>query len=289
MAAIEQVWLDEHVGILRAAAQEQVRIYWNAPDREGDVQRQISLVEQVEKAHYAGLILAPEQELALTLPVEHVVASGMPVVIVHAPLALPPGGHLVYVVNDEKKTGELAAQIIGQALHGAGRVAIMGVQPLYPSMMQRMRAFEQALASEYPGITIDARIPDTPDDFASEENASTLMRSTEKVDAIFALDDTAGLGAERAIRGFAPGERPVVVACGQDPSLLDGVRDGSIQAVLAEDSLTMGYEATLEIMRMRSSLPVPGMLVVQPILLTRSSLRDPAVLDRVANLPDEPL
>ena len=185
VAAIEQVWLDEHVGILRAAAQEHVGIYWNAPDREGDVQRQISLVEQVEKAHYAGLILAPEQELALTLPVEHVLASGMPVVIVHAPLAMRPGGRLVYVVNDEQKTGELAARIIGRALHGAGRIAVTGVQPLQSSMMQRMRAFEQELASDYPGVTIDARIPDTPDDFASEENASTLMRSTEKVNAIF--------------------------------------------------------------------------------------------------------
>jgi ribose transport system substrate-binding protein len=289
MVAIDQIWLDEHVGILRAAAQEHVRIYWNAPDREGDVQRQISLVEQVENARYAGLILAPEQELALTLPVEQVLASGMPVVIVHAPLALPPGGRLVYVVNDEQKTGELAAQILGRALHGVGRIAIMGVQPLHPSMMQRMRAFEQAIASEYPEITIDRRIPDTPDDLASEENASTLMRSAEKVDAIFALDDTAGLGAERAIRGLAPGELPVIVVCGQDPLLLGGVRDGSIRAVLAEDSLTMGYKATLEIMRMRKGLPVPGMLVVQPILLTRSSLHDPAVLDKVANLPDEPL
>ena len=80
-----------------------------------------------------------------------------------------------------------------------------------------------------------------------------------------------------------------MVACGQDPSLLNGVRDGSIEAVLAEDSLTMGYAATLAIMHMRSGLPVAGMRVIPPILLTRSSLRDPAVLDRVANLPDEPL
>jgi ABC-type sugar transport system substrate-binding protein len=192
LVAPDQIWLDEHVGVLRAAAQEHVRVYWNAPDREGDVQRQISLVQQVEKAHYGGLILAPEQELALTLPVEQVLAAGMPVVIVHTPLALPPGGHLAYVVNDEEKTGELAAQIIGRALHGKGRLAITGVQPLHPSLMRRMRAFERALASDYPAITIAARIPNTRDDFASEENASALIQSPKKVDAIFALDVTAG-------------------------------------------------------------------------------------------------
>jgi ribose transport system substrate-binding protein len=289
LVAPDQIWLDEHVGVLRAAAQEHVRVYWNAPDREGDVQRQISLVQQVEKAHYGGLILAPEQELALTLPVEQVLAAGMPVVIVHTPLALPPGGHLAYVVNDEEKTGELAAQIIGRALHGKGRLAITGVQPLHPSLMRRMRAFERALASDYPAITIAARIPNTRDDFASEENASALIQSPKKVDAIFALDVTAGIGAVRAIQGIVAGKRPVLVVCGQDPLLLAGIRNGDIEAVLAENSLTMGYKAMREIMRMRRGLPVPGMVMVEPILLTRTTLRNPEVLDKVANLPDEPL
>ena len=155
--APEQIWLDEHAGVLRAAAKSGVRIYWNAPDREDDVQRQISLVDQVAAGEYMGLVLAPAQELALMLPVQRVLARHLPVVIVSSPLTLTPGTDLAYIVNDEDETGALAARTIGETLHGKGRVALLGIDPMQVGMMNRMRAFEDHLHREFPAIRITER------------------------------------------------------------------------------------------------------------------------------------
>ena len=51
----------------------------------------------------------------------------------------------------------------------------------------------------------------------------------------------------------------------------------------------MGYEAVNEILLMRRGVPVPGRMELKPIFITAANVDDPAILARVANLPDEPL
>jgi ribose transport system substrate-binding protein len=287
--APEQVWLDEHAGVLRAASKAGVRIYWNAADREDDAQRQISLVDQVVAGEYAGLVLAPAQQLALMLPVKRVLERRLPVVIVSSPLTLPPGPDLAYIVNDEDQTGALAARTIGDRLHGRGLVALLGIDPMQIAVMNRMRAFEDHLHREYPSIRVTERKPATHDALSSEQIATEALKATPQVDAALALDLSAAVGLYQAEQQL-PKRRPItIVACGQDPELFNLLRLGAIQAFIAQDTFTMGYEAVNEVMRMRRGLPVPARMELKPIFITSANVDDPAILAHFATLPDEPL
>ncbi len=285
----EQIWLDEHAGALRAASQAGVRIYWNAADREDDVQRQISLVDQVVGGKYAGLVLAPAHQLALMLPIKRALKRGLPVVIVSSPLTLTPGQNLAYIVNDEDQTGALAARTIGDKLHGKGLVALLGIDPTQIGSMTRMRAFEDHLHREYPAIRIAERRLGARDALSSEQIAAEALGSTPHVDAALALDLPAAVGLYQAQQQSPKRRHIVIIACGQDSSLFGLVKTGVIQAFIAQDSFAMGYQAIEEIMRMRSGLPVPQFTKLKPIFVTTSNVDDPAVLTRIANLPDEPL
>ena len=287
--APDQIWIDEHAGALRAAKDARVRIYWNAPDREDDAQRQISLIDQVATGAYAGLVLAPAQELALMLPVERLSKRRVPVVIVSSPLTLPPGPELSYIVNDENETGELAAQTIGIKLHGKGRVAMLGIDPTQIGTMNRMRAFEDHLHREYPAIKITERRLGASDTFSSEQIASEVLMAAPAIDAAIALDLAAAVGLYQAEQQMPSRKRVTIVACGQDPALFGLLKTGFIEAFIAQDSYTMGYQAVEQIVRMRSGLPVPPRTDLKPIFITASNVDDPAVLSRVANLPNEPL
>ena len=63
------LWEAEHAGAETAAHREGLTVYWNAPTREDDVERQISLIQRVVAAGARGLVLAPDQALALMVPV----------------------------------------------------------------------------------------------------------------------------------------------------------------------------------------------------------------------------
>ncbi len=284
----EQIWLDEHAGVLHAAASEGLRVYWNAPDRQDDVQRQIALVDQVTPDRYAGLVLAPAQQLALMLPVERALARKLPVVVVSSPLTLQPGSQLVYVLNNEEQTGAMAAASLLSALGNHGRIAVLGLDPLQAGLIERMRSFEQHLHRQSPGLSIVERRLGNADPLSSEQVASEVLSAMPRVDAVLALTLDAGIGVYQAQQQL-PGRKAILVICGQDPRLLPLLRSGDLQALIAQDAYSMGAVAIDELVRMRRGLPVPARVELNPILITAANVSDPAVLSHVSNMPDEPL
>src|SRR5579875_3499176 len=72
------LWEAEHAGAEYAARKYRLQIRWNAPTREDDVQQQISMVDRVVQRKCRGLILAPDQPLALMVPVQRAIAAGIP-------------------------------------------------------------------------------------------------------------------------------------------------------------------------------------------------------------------
>ena len=101
--APEQIWLDEHAGVLRAASKAGVASI-GTPLTAKTMYSANSPCGSIAKGKYAALVLAPAQQLALMLPVKRVLARKLPVVIVSSPLTLPPGDNLAYIVSDEDET-----------------------------------------------------------------------------------------------------------------------------------------------------------------------------------------
>src|SRR4051812_8651262 len=53
------LWEPEHSGAAEAARAQGLEVYWNAPTRPHDVQKQIALLEKVVALRYRGIVLAP--------------------------------------------------------------------------------------------------------------------------------------------------------------------------------------------------------------------------------------
>ena len=284
-AAPEELWEDEREGALLAAGKDAAQIYWNAADREDDVQRQVALVDQVVDGDYAGLVLAPAQELALMVPVRRALRHGLPVVVVGSPLTIAASAHLVYVLNDEAQAGAFAAVSAGRLLHGRGRVAVLGIDPTRADVMARMRAFELDLHREFPKITVTSRKLGTFDSLWSEQVADEVLAARPRADALLTLNVPATFGAYRAELSVPRRLRPKIIACDQEGPLFTLLQNGSIQVLIAQDTFAMGYQAVDDIMRMRRGEPVPERSRIKPILITTANVHDPAVLAHLALLP----
>ena len=69
------LWEPEHAGAAAAARARGMSVYWNAPTRTNDVQKQIALLEKVVALGYRGIVLAPDETLALRTPIKRVTRS----------------------------------------------------------------------------------------------------------------------------------------------------------------------------------------------------------------------
>jgi len=269
------LWEPEHEGAAQAAAEAGLQIYWNAPTREDDVQRQIALVERIIDRKYAGLILSPDQSLALMTPVRRALAHGIPTVVLGSPLPMKPGGKLIYVLSDDEKAGQMAAERIGEILHGTGTVAILGIDPDIAGVLTRERSFEAALTARYPHITIAEKRMGSFNVPYEQQIAEEVLADHPNLDAILAVTTDATRGAYSALTEMRLAGKVKLIGCDQD--LLAPLTTGEIDSLIAEDTYTMGYRAATLLSRVRQGKPVPALTKVSPRLITKDNLSSPEI------------
>jgi ribose transport system substrate-binding protein len=246
-------------------------IYWNAPTREDDVEAQIALVERVVSGDYQGLVLAPDQALSLITPVRRAMAQGIPTVIIGSPLPIPAGGNLFYILNDDAAGGRLAAQRVAQLLNGHGTVAILGINPDVAGIMLRARSFEQSLAQNDPGIRIVERRIGTFNVPHEQQVAEETLRTNPDLDVIVALTGTTADGTSSALDTARPKHAIRVIGFDLGGYPLFG-QQGNLDSVVQEDTRSIGQQAIELIHARHLGQSVPGLVYVQPKLITRQNI-----------------
>jgi len=270
------LWEPAHAGAEIAARSTHTKIYWNAPTREDDVQSQIALVERVIDRKYQGIVLAPDQALALITPVRRALSKGIPTVIIGSPLPIPPGGKLSYILNDEEKAGQLAASRVAQLLHGKGSVALLGINPDIAGIMTRARSLETLLARDYPQIRIVEKHMGSFNVPHDQQIAEETLRTNPDLDAIVALTSTSTRGTCSAL-GRTQRERPVKLVGFDDPDTLPLLRSTSLDSVIIQNSRDMGLDAVKTIAAQLRGQPVAAEVKLIPMLVTRENLGSPEV------------
>jgi ribose transport system substrate-binding protein len=270
----DDLWEPAHIAATNAARGSGFDLYWNGPTRRHDVQRQILILDHAIQKGVQGILIAPAQPLALMTPVQRAVSKGLPTVILGSPLPLPATGTLSYVLNDEDEEGKLAARRLGERLHGRGSVAVLGVHPGSASLFLRLRAFENALAVEFPGVTITSARMGSADEAEAEQTARELLNSEPNIDAIFALSAVATLGAFRALRD-EQNSKVLLVGCDQQYDLLYYLSLGKIDSIVAENTYEMG-ELGMKIVIAKKRGENPSQVIkVKPVLITLENMSAP--------------
>jgi ribose transport system substrate-binding protein len=269
------LWEAERAGAIAAAGKHGFEIYWNAPTREDDVEGQIALLERIRKADFAGVVLAPDQALALMTPVGKIVSSGIPTVIVSSPLPLAPRSGLCYIVNDDEESGRMAAKRVALQLRGKGAVALLSLDPRLLGIMAQVRAFEDFLQHHYPAIHVVDRRLGAFNGAEAQQITSEIIDAHPQLDALVSFTSVATRGASLTLRSRDPQARIKLIGYEQDGDIIAAVSEGKIDAVLAEDSYQMGYRAIESIACFRQGKPVAPRVLLKPLLITRENVNSP--------------
>jgi ribose transport system substrate-binding protein len=261
------LWEPAHLGAEIAAHNTNARIYWNAPTREDDVQAQIALVDSVINRKYEGLVLAPDQALALIAPVRRALARGIPTVIIASPLPLPAGAGLTYILSDEEEAGRMAALRVGQLLRNGGTIAILGINPDISAIMTRERSLENSLTEQYPDIRIAEKRMGSFNGPHDQQVAEEVLRTNPGLNALVALTSSATRGACSALtRGEARHRLKIVGFDEPDPALL--VHNGDLDSMILPQTREMGVRAVHTILAELQGQSVPSEIKLKPVLAT---------------------
>ncbi|HEX4007247.1 MAG TPA: substrate-binding domain-containing protein [Acidobacteriaceae bacterium] len=262
---------DMHRGAQAAAEKAGYRIYWNAPTREDDVDRQIGIAENAVRRGARALILGPANIWGVTTMVNDLIARRVPVVFVQTGPAEPTGPYLTSITPDQTQFGRLAAARAAVVTGGSGQVAIVGIDRGTPETLLRADSFNRAIAS-YPNIQVVAQSPGAVQTMEAEQSTRELVSAYPQLKAIFAVSADATQGAMLALQDVDARHAISLIGSDRDLFLAANLREKKLDSLVSLDGYRIGYLAVQAALVGIAGRPLPPSLHVGVQLLTPTNL-----------------
>jgi ribose transport system substrate-binding protein len=268
-------WNSVRTGAQKAAKENNVEIFWTGPDREGDREKQIQIVEDFIVKKVAGIVLAPTDAGALVPVVERAAVAKIPVVIIDSDIETTK--RVSFVATDNYAGGALAARHMAALLGGKGKVAVIKYMAGSASTTARENGFMETLKKEFPEIELveDRYGMDTVETALSA--TEDLLTRHKELDGIFACNESTSRGALRALEGQGRVDAVKMIGFDAADALIKGLEAGRIAALVVQNPQAMGYKGVCSAVAAIKGESVKTRIDTGVELVTKNRLNSPEI------------
>lgn len=268
-------WSSVLAGAQQAAKENDVEIFWAGPDREGDREKQIQIVEDFIVKKVSGIVLAPTDSAALVPVIERAAAARIPVVIIDSDAATKK--RVSFVATDNYAGGAVAAEYMARLLGGKGRVAVIKYMAGSASTTARENGFIETLKKKYPDIQVveDRYGMDTVETALSA--AEDVLTRHKELDGIFACNESTSCGALRALESQGRAGSVRMIGFDAADALLKGLQNGHIDALVVQNPRAMGYSGVSNAVASIKGQNVQEKIDTGVELVTKDRLNSPEI------------
>jgi len=274
-------WNSVLAGAREAAKENAVQILWAGPDREGDREKQIQIVEDFIVKRVAAIVLAPTDARALVPIVERAANAGMPVDIIDSDIQTDK--RVSFVATDNYAGGSLAARHLAEILGGKGKVAVIKYMAGSASTTARERGFMETLQKDFPGIEL-------VEDRYGMDTVETALSASEDVltrhkdlDGIFASNESTSRGALRALESQRRAGRVKMIGFDAADALVRSLEAKGIDALIVQNPQAMGYHGVNSAVSAIKGESVRDRIDTGVELVTRDRLNSPEIRSLIGN------
>jgi ribose transport system substrate-binding protein len=274
-----EFWETVERGARRAAEELDVEIKWEGTVTETEFAEQNRIIENMINLEVDGLALAPLNQVAMKRMVDQTVDAGIPVVIFDS--KVDGDRYRSFVATNNRAAGALGGSHLASLLGENGRTMVMRYVQGSGSTEDRSAGAMEALEAAGHQVLSDP-YPDTGTVEGCKTAAANTLEGfvTEgrlELDGIFAANLYSTLGVLEALDDLRKGGIAVDVAfVGFDTSekLELAVKEGAIDALVAQDPENMGYLAVKTLVAVLQDQPVEAMVDTGVNLVTAETLAE---------------
>lgn len=228
-----------------------------------DANEEITVLEQVIAKKPAGIAVTAINPEALIGTIDKAIKAGIPIVLFDSD---SPGSKAYsFLGTNNYNAGVQAAREFGRLLGGRGKAAVVS-QPNQLNHEERTKGFVETLNKEFPDIEIVSIADGKGNILQSAITAKTILKQYPGLDGFFATQANGGVGIGQALKEQGLAGKKVIVGFDTDKGTLDMVKDGTINATLAQGTWNMGYWSLLELFHLHHDLvQSDGMYGVRPL------------------------
>lgn len=225
-------------GAESAAKKNNIELQWTGPAK-WDVAEQIPMLNAATQTKPDGLIVVPTDPKALIAPIKAAVDKGITVTTVDGSLA--EKAELQNIRTDNMAAGKLAGEAVVKLTGGSGKVLIVGLQPGVSANQERIDGFLEGVKGSQ--VQVLPTQYSQGDQGKASQIVSAAIRANPDLKAIYTTLAPASAGAASALSAAGKRGQIKLVAYDADPAQVQQLRDGIVDALVAQEPWKEGYQS----------------------------------------------
>jgi ribose transport system substrate-binding protein len=184
---------------------------------------------------------------------------------------------MTFVATNNYEAGQMAARKLAELLHGKGKIAIVLHVPGSFSTMERERGFDESMAKEFPRIHIVQKLYGMSDRSKAMVAAENILTAHPDLDGIFASTEPSSVGTALALKSRGLAGKVKFVAFDASEGMIEDLRAGTMDALVAQDPFKIGYEAVKTLVDKLNGKTPPKRMDLSARVITKEDLDKPDV------------
>jgi len=233
-----QFWLTVKAGAETAGTEFNADIVWQGPAQETEIDKQISIIEDMITSKVDAIVMAACDENALVPVLQKATDAGIPVVTIDS--GVKSDIPLSFVATDNVAGANAAAKELARLLEGQGEVGVIPFVAGAATSEMREQGFKEGLADS--GLTLVSTLYSQSDAAVAMNVAQDMMTANPNLKGIFAANEPGVTGAAQAIKSAGKTGEIKLVGFDASDEEIARLKDGTVQALIVQNPFKMGYE-----------------------------------------------
>lgn len=258
-------------GMEKAAEEEGIKGYFTGPPTT-DIAKQIDIIENLIVQGVKGIGISPNDPTAVKDVISRAVKQGIPVVTFDSDA--PESQRMAYIGTDNKGAGKVAGETLAKFMEGKGEFAILTGGLGAHNLNLRIEGFQEAIKN-YPEMKEIALEPDDDDSEKATAIAENLLISHPNLAGFFGVSAPGAPGAARAVKDANKVGKVIIVGFDDTPECRAYIKEGVIQATIAQRPFDMGYRAIKVLVEAnKGNKPKEKIIDTGVLVITKDNLKE---------------
>jgi ribose transport system substrate-binding protein len=250
----QQFWQAVKQGAEKASTDFQVKITFEGPENESQVDRQIEMLQTaLTKNPQAICFAALDSKAAIPLLQQ---AQSKKVPIIGFDSGIDSDIPVATVATDNNVAAAAAADKMAAAIGDAGEVALVVHDQTSQTGISRRDGFVQEMKAKHPNVKIADIQYGSGDVLKSDDLTKAVIKAHPNLKGIFAANEGSANGVLNAVKESGTAGKIVVIGYDAGRQQKDAVRSGVELGAITQDPVNIGYQCIATAAKVIKGQPV---------------------------------
>jgi ribose transport system substrate-binding protein len=235
-----QFWQAVKQGAEKAATQFNVRIDFQGPENESQVDKQLEMLQTVLNQKPSALCFAALDSKAAIPLLQKFKDAKIPVIGFDS--GVDSDIPLATAATDNIAAAGAAADKMATLIGGAGEVAIVAHDQTSRTGIDRVKGFTDQIKNKYPNIKIVATQYGGGDQLKSTDLTKTILQANPNLKGVFGANEGSAIGVLNGVKESGKSGKVTVIGYDSGQQQMDAIRAGTMAGAITQDPIGIGFK-----------------------------------------------